>query len=100
MLRDRYLLLHLLGKGGFSEVWKAFDLQELKVLSSSPSPLPSAPDSRILKPRGLQLLSRCVVQEVACKIHELNPNWKEDKRTNYMKVEPTPSAPSALSNHT
>ncbi|EKX38683.1 hypothetical protein GUITHDRAFT_76984 [Guillardia theta CCMP2712] len=41
------------GKGGFSEVYKAFDLVEMR--------------------------------DVACKIHELNPQWKEEKRTNYMK---------------
>jgi tousled-like kinase len=52
-LNQRYLLLQLLGKGGFSEVWNAFDLQELR--------------------------------EVACKIHELNPQWSEEKKSNYMK---------------
>lgn len=53
LLNNRYLLLHLLGKGGFSEVYHSFDLQNL--------------------------------EQVACKIHELNPQWSEEKRTNYMK---------------
>ncbi|XP_035709293.1 serine/threonine-protein kinase tousled-like 2 isoform X1 [Folsomia candida] len=53
VLNDRYLLLMLLGKGGFSEVHKAFDLKEQRY--------------------------------VACKIHQLNKDWKDDKKANYIK---------------
>lgn len=53
LLNSRYLLLSLLGKGGFSEVWRAFDLDENKY--------------------------------VACKIHHVNREWKEDKKANYVK---------------
>lgn len=53
ILNDRYLLLCLLGKGGFSEVHKGFDLKEQRY--------------------------------VACKIHQLNREWKEDKKANYIK---------------
>ncbi|VDK76033.1 unnamed protein product, partial [Onchocerca ochengi] len=53
LLNRRYLLLSLLGKGGFSEVWRAFDLDENK--------------------------------NVACKIHHVNKEWKEDKKANYVK---------------
>lgn len=47
----------LLGKGGFSEVHKAFDLKEQRY--------------------------------VACKVHQLNKDWKEDKKANYIKYEYT-----------
>ncbi|XP_077514768.1 tousled-like kinase isoform X11 [Amblyomma americanum] len=53
VLNERYLLLILLGKGGFSEVHKAFDLKEQRY--------------------------------VACKIHQLNKDWKDDKKANYIK---------------
>ncbi|KAK0418139.1 hypothetical protein QR680_013393 [Steinernema hermaphroditum] len=53
LLHKRYLLLSLLGKGGFSEVWRAFDLEENRY--------------------------------VACKIHHVNQEWKEDKKANYVK---------------
>ncbi|CAI4228844.1 unnamed protein product [Auanema sp. JU1783] len=49
----RYLLLALLGKGGFSEVWRAYDLEENRY--------------------------------VACKIHHVNKEWKEEKKANYVK---------------
>ncbi len=53
ILHDRYLLLTLLGKGGFSEVHRAFDLHEQRY--------------------------------VACKIHQLNKEWKEEKKANFIK---------------
>lgn len=43
----------MLGKGGFSEVYKAYDLEEFRY--------------------------------VACKIHQLNPNWSEKAKENYVK---------------
>ncbi|CAJ1081005.1 serine/threonine-protein kinase tousled-like 2 isoform X1 [Xyrichtys novacula] len=52
-LNERYLLLYLLGRGGFSEVFKAFDLTEQRY--------------------------------VAIKIHQLNKNWREEKKQNYHK---------------
>ncbi|XP_047136271.1 serine/threonine-protein kinase tousled-like 2 isoform X1 [Hydra vulgaris] len=53
ILHDRYLLLQMIGKGGFSEVYKGFDLKELHY--------------------------------IACKVHQLNNDWKEDKKANYIK---------------
>jgi tousled-like kinase len=50
---ERYQILGLLGQGGFSEVYRAFDLHEFR--------------------------------EVACKLHQLNPTWSENSKTNYIK---------------
>ncbi len=52
-LKDRYLLMTMLGKGGFSEVWKAYDILELR--------------------------------EVAVKIHQLNPQWSDERKSSYIK---------------
>ncbi|KAI0985427.1 hypothetical protein GJ496_005444 [Pomphorhynchus laevis] len=53
MLNDRYLLLSMLGRGGFSEVHKAFDCREQHY--------------------------------VACKVHQLNREWSDEKKANYIK---------------
>lgn len=53
MKNGRYLLLHLIGKGGFSEVHKAFDFDGQRY--------------------------------VACKVHQLASEWKDEKRANYLK---------------
>ncbi|KRY31890.1 Serine/threonine-protein kinase tousled-like 1, partial [Trichinella spiralis] len=50
---NRYVLLSLLGKGGFSEVWCAFDLDEQRY--------------------------------VACKIHQVNREWREEKKSSYVR---------------
>ncbi|XP_065187742.1 serine/threonine-protein kinase tousled-like 1-B [Sycon ciliatum] len=53
MSHERYIFLELLGKGGFSEVYKAFDLKEFRY--------------------------------VACKVHQLSREWKEERKANYLK---------------
>jgi tousled-like kinase len=53
ILAGRYLVLSLLGKGGYSEVYKAYDLE-----------------NNI---------------EVACKIHQLNSQWSQNIKENYIK---------------
>ena len=66
-LNDRYLLLTLIGKGGFSEVHKAFDLKEQRY--------------------------------VACKVHQLNKDWKDEKKANYIKSVPHPSNSTNSNKH-
>ena len=53
LLGGRYQIVSLLGKGGYSEVYKAYDLENHMY--------------------------------VACKLHQLNQNWKEEIKDNYIK---------------
>jgi tousled-like kinase len=53
LLGGRYQIVGLLGKGGYSEVYKAYDLENHMY--------------------------------VACKLHQLNQNWKEEIKDNYIK---------------
>ena len=80
VLCERYLLLMLIGKGGFSEVHKVrirclvCNLEELLVA--------------ICISFGSTLFQAFDLTEqryVACKVHQLNKDWKEDKKANYIK---------------
>ena len=53
LLNERYQIISLLGKGGYSEVYKAYDLENHMY--------------------------------VACKLNQLNQNWKEDIKKSYIK---------------
>ena len=53
LLGKKYQLVSLIGKGGYSEVYKAYDIKNHKY--------------------------------VACKIHQLNPNWSDEMKDSYIK---------------
>lgn len=89
-LNDRYLLLHLLGRGGFSEVFKVN--MWLMVQQSCVNSIQSnfcAMVWSILKNFAffflLQAFDLTEQRYVAIKIHQLNKNWKEEKKQNYHK---------------
>jgi tousled-like kinase len=53
LLDKRYQIIGLIGKGGYSEVYKAYDIINHNI--------------------------------VACKLHQLNQNWKDEIKDNYIK---------------
>ncbi|KAK1789353.1 hypothetical protein P4O66_014881 [Electrophorus voltai] len=73
-LNERYLLLHLLGRGGFSEVYKVGPLMTRHTHHTPPSG-----DSNGL---AFDLIEQ---RYAAVKIHQLNKNWREEKKENYHK---------------
>ena len=79
MLNERYLLLMLLGKGGFSEVhkvswYKIVSIYHEKVLFGY-----------YIYLFIFQAFDTKEQRYVACKIHQLNKDWKDDKKANYIK---------------
>ena len=126
-LNERYLLLHLLGRGGFSEVYKVhgcvlwaclqpvaisvpswFHLGSILVLKASQSseprwpPAESGPGSSsfflclyswslswflksVIFLGDLQAFDLFEQRYAAVKIHQLNKNWREEKKENYHK---------------
>eukprot|EP00887_Chlorella_sp_A99_P007155 scaffold2.g7155.t1 len=74
--QQRYLLLNLMGKGGFSEVFKA-SCPLFLIVSILFSIL-----SFILSKNALDLAT---LREVAVKVNQLNPMWNEVKKASYVK---------------
>jgi len=89
VLNERYLLLMLLGKGGFSEVHKVTKHFHLLLLST----ILIYVSIEIFYLLAFIYVVLFLVQAfdlkeqryVACKVHQLNKDWKEDKKANYIK---------------
>jgi len=89
VLNERYLLLMLLGKGGFSEVHKVTKHFRLLLLST----ILIYVSIEIFYLLAFIYVVLFFVQAfdlkeqryVACKVHQLNKDWKEDKKANYIK---------------
>lgn len=87
-LNDRYLLLHLLGRGGFSEVFKVNKWVMILLSCVDSIYLSFGTLLSILIDIFFFLLQAFDLMEqryVAIKIHQLNKNWKEEKKQNYHK---------------
>ena len=91
ILNERYLLLNLLGKGGFSEVHKVglpwlntcFILHFIhKLVLFCLYIAPVFLNAQPVRFQGFDLKEQ---RYVACKIHQLNREWKDDKKANYIK---------------
>jgi tousled-like kinase len=61
ILKSRYLILSLLGKGGYSEVYKVIVLFNIQAFDLE------------------------ICREVALKLHQFDPSWSEGLKANYIK---------------
>lgn len=88
-LNDRYLLLHLLGRGGFSEVFKVnvWVMIQQSCVKSIQSNFCAMVLSVLVDVAFFLLQAFDLTEQryVAIKIHQLNKNWKEEKKQNYHK---------------
>lgn len=81
ILHDRYLLLTLLGKGGFCKYISTLTLLYMILFHSSDFVfLPHFLIAEVHKAFDLEKQ-----RYVACKIHQLNKDWKQEKKDNYVK---------------
>jgi tousled-like kinase len=72
VLGGRYVLHCMLGRGGFSEVYKARASRSDRALLFSEYAIHQAYDADELR-------------YVACKVHQLVPQWSEDHKRSYVR---------------
>ncbi len=85
-LNERYLLLHLLGRGGFSEVYK---VSLPLIYNRAWYMLTFEKDMHnLIHHSALQAFDLIEQRYAAVKIHQLNKNWREEKKENYHKYVP------------
>ena len=80
VLNCRYALLNLLGKGGFSEVYKVRTLIDTIVFTCERY-LQQFDDVRDFE-QAYDLVNH---RYVACKLHGLNAQWSEEKKQSYIR---------------
>jgi len=81
----RYLLCSLIGKGGFSDVYKVTsrgNALTLQPLSFNPVPTCAALTKG---PHTAQAVDFDECREIAVKIHQLNSQWSEERKASYVR---------------
>lgn len=87
ILNHRYALLNLLGKGGFSEVYKVIEKNSFMIpwhMNSICEIVYLLPQFqvRIFFEQAYDLIEH---RYVACKLHGLNAQWSEEKKQSYIR---------------
>lgn len=99
VLGGRYVLQYLLGRGGFSEVYKARGVPLAASAASASTEAVrlsvSDPHRPLRRASTPQAFDSEELRYVACKIHQLSPQWSEDRKRSYVRhaVRPSPARP-------